>query len=382
MKEILSGITHKGESGMKKTLVIAVLALALMLAFGAAPAFAKYAGFSSTMQYVDWTVAASMASKNVDSATETFGPHSGFATTTIKCAVCHSVHRAETSLLTKGAGCAYCHTTSFYGGIAAGATVSWKVTAVGTSGGGPHSSFSGCGGGGAFSAEGCHAGPHGVGASAYAGASLKLLETEDTRLADMATANGLTVPLSTGWTANMRVLATDATCVRCHTNSTFGVITAGAEGDADLGGSVGVIPVTGHRVIAAARDAGAAGWNASGVEFPTNKTGIKVAWKASTYCNSCHDLTDDNNSGKPAFPHAINDVVSTAQGKVAGNRAAVWLTAGADSLAQSKVVSGYNQYAAVAGRATPDGAAGSTLLDGICLKCHRGSATSGIGVDF
>ena len=96
---------------MKKTLLIVCLALVLALALGATPAFAKYAGFSSTTQYLTWTQAQSLASNNADAADMAFGPHNGYATTTIKCAVCHSVHRATTKLLNAGSACAYCHTT-------------------------------------------------------------------------------------------------------------------------------------------------------------------------------------------------------------------------------------------------------------------------------
>ena len=221
------------------------------------------------------------------------------------------------------------------------------------------------------------AGPHGVGASTYVGASSKLLDTDDARIAAAATANGVAVTTASLWSdPNMRVLGTDGTCVRCHTNSVFGVITAGTKLDV-VAGVPGLTSATAHRVIAT----DSSNWNANGTDFPSGKTGIKIAWKPVTYCASCHDLTDDNNGGANAFPHAINDVVSTAQGKVAGNRAAVWLTAAPNSATQSLAVSGYNQYLVATGGTTVSNAAGSTILDGICLKCHR-SATSGIGIDF
>ena len=59
-----------------------------------------------------------MASQNADAATQAFGPHKGYATTTIKCAVCHSVHRGGNTMLTaaNGAGCAYCHSETCAGG--------------------------------------------------------------------------------------------------------------------------------------------------------------------------------------------------------------------------------------------------------------------------
>ncbi len=354
---------------MKKTLLILALAFVMVLGLGVAPAFAKYAGYSATKQYVPWAEATSLASQNVDAALEAFGPHNGYATTTIKCAVCHSVHRGSTKLLNRGSACAYCHTNAYYGGGAvAPVLVSWNANASA----GPHSSF--CSGG----AESCHAGPHGVGASAYAGPSSKLLETDDVKLVAFQTANGVPLSALDTWDGAGRVLGTAATCGRCHENSALGIVTAGTALDIVPGPS-GVTTATGHRVIATASDAGLTGWNANQTDFPSGKTGLKIAYKPVDYCNSCHDLTDDNLGNKLAFPHGNTDVVSAAQDKIAGKRAAVWLTAGADADSQTYAVGPYNQYTATS-TVTRD-QAGSSILDGVCLKCHR-SATAGLGRDF
>ena len=82
---------------MKKMLLIAVLVVGV-LAVGASPAFAKYAGFIAGDQYVDWSVATSMASNNADASLMAFGPHNNYATTTIKCAVCHKSDRSHVVL--------------------------------------------------------------------------------------------------------------------------------------------------------------------------------------------------------------------------------------------------------------------------------------------
>lgn len=354
---------------MKKTVLIVALAFVMVLALGVSPAFAKYAGFSAGTQYVDWTVASSMASQNADSATQAFGPHKGYATTTIKCAVCHSVHRGGSKLLNSGAACTYCHTSANYGGGAVANTISWRHTIPAVSGG-PHASCA---------STYCHGGPHGVGASAYAGPATRLIvAAADTKILADATANGLGAGDLATWDANTRVLATGGLCSRsgCHVDSAMGVIAAGAKVGADMGGGADVpdADLTGHRVIAAATT----NWNFNGTDFPTTVTNKTIAFKPVTYCNSCHDLTDDNNGGEPAFPHGITDVVSVAQGKVAGVRGAVWLTAAADSGSQTTVVSSYNDYV---GSLNTNQAAGSTVLDGICLKCHK-SPTSGIGVDY
>jgi hypothetical protein len=373
IKGILSNNIKQGETSMKKSFVIVAMAFVLMMAV-ASPALAKYAGFSSTTQYVDWTVAASLASQNVDAAAQTSGPHKGYATTTIKCAVCHSVHRGGSKLLNSGSACTYCHTSAGYGGGAVANTISWTNGLLGTgtggTSGGPHASCA---------STYCHGGPHGVGASTFAGPATRLLvAAADTKLQHDVAANGFTDASLATWSPNTRALATGAVCSRatCHVNSAMGVITAGAPVGAEIAVSDIASPtLTGHRVVAAATT----NWNANGTDFPSTKTGLTVAYAPVTYCNSCHDLADDNNAGEAAFPHGNNDVINVAQGKVAGQRAAVWLTAAADSASQHKAVGAYNNYAAT-GSATYQ-QAGSTILDGTCLKCHK-SPTSGIGVDF
>ncbi len=169
MKETHTNYLQKGEGNMKKTLIVVALATALVLAMGVSPAFAKYAGYSSSTQYVPWAEAQTLASLNADAALMASGPHAGYATTTIKCAVCHSVHRGGTDLLNEGAACAYCHTGAYYGGGAvASDLISW-------SGAGPHASR--------CTNTDCHGGPHGVGASTYAGPATRLLTRQGRRRA-------------------------------------------------------------------------------------------------------------------------------------------------------------------------------------------------------
>jgi len=362
MKEILTSRTTKGDITMKKTLFVAVIAMALLMAF-ATPAFAKYAGYSSSKQYVPWAEAQSLASANADAALMARGPHAGYATTTIKCAVCHSVHRAGGKLLNEGAACAYCHTSvANQGGAVASNLISWN----GVVNAGPHS--------GRCTNDDCHGGPHGVGSSIYDGPASKLISAKaDTNMLADLTANGLPVSTLDTWNAQTRAIATGGLCSRsgCHTNSMFGVVTAGAAAPRSVGTTK---TVTGHRVIAAATT----NWNANGTDFPTTKTNLTIAFKPVDYCNSCHDLVDDNNGGKEAFPHGINDVVSAGQGKLAGSRPAVWLTAGPDAETTSTVVGPYNQYTGGAGTA---GAAGSSIIDGTCLKCHV-SGSVGVGLTY
>jgi len=347
---------------MKKTLFIVALAAVLVFAF-ATPAFAKYAGYSSSKQYVPWAEAQSLASANADAAEMASGPHAGYATTTIKCAVCHSVHRGGSKLLNEGSSCAFCHTSVAHGGGAVASNlISWDVANLG-----PHGSR--------CANTDCHGGPHGVGASTYDGPASKLLTAAgDVELADLASANGVATTEFDTWSDTTRALATAGVCQRsgCHNNSMMGVVTSGAALEVSVGTTQ---TVTGHRVIADATTS----WNADG-SMGSSKTNLTIAYKPVEYCNSCHDLTDDNNGGKAAFPHAINDVISVTQGKPdTTTRPAVWLTAAPDALTQSTIVGPYNQYS---GGATITTAAGSSIIDGVCLKCHRDGAGAGVGLSY
>ena len=364
MNEMHTMNLNKGVMKMKKTLLIVALAMVLILAF-ASPAFAKYAGFDAAKQYVPWATAQSMASQNTDAALMGEGPHSGYATTTIKCAVCHSVHRGGSKLLNEGSTCAYCHSPVAEGGGAVATNlISWYTTDPIThlpASTGPHSSCA---------SSYCHGGPHGVGASDYAGTASKLFTgAADDELDMLATANGVATAEFATYSPTTAALGTAAVCGRagCHTNSTFGVVTAGAETSVTIGTTVGAM-VTGHRVIASATST----WNAD-ASMGTTKTNLTIAYAPVDYCNSCHDLADDNNAGKAAFPHALSNVVNAAVGADGTWRPAVWLTAAADSGADNAAVGAYNDYIG------PD--AGGGIIDGACLKCHR-SSTEGVGITY
>ncbi|PKQ10232.1 MAG: hypothetical protein CVT69_00855, partial [Actinobacteria bacterium HGW-Actinobacteria-9] len=284
---------------MKKALIVVAIATVLIFAL-ATPAFAKYAGYSATKQYVPWAEAYSLASQNADAALMARGPHAGYATTTIKCAVCHSVHRGGSKLLNEGSSCAYCHTPAYYGGGAVAANlISWTTS----TNQGPHASR--------CANTDCHGGPHGVGSSIYDGPASKLLTAKgDAELLELATANGVATTEFATYSATTRALATAGVCQRsdCHNNSMMGVVSSGATATVTIGTETPA--VTGHRVIAAATST----WNANGTDFPSSKTNLTIAYAGVSYCNSCHDLSDDNNGGKAAFPHAINGVVDAAVG--------------------------------------------------------------------
>ena len=300
-----------------------------------------------------------------DAALQDLGPHGGYAITTVKCAVCHAEHQGESPLLTPGTSCTFCHTAAYFGGGAvASALISW-------SGGGPHDE--------SCTSDDCHGGAHGVGASIYYGPASRLLTAKaDDKLAADALANAVAASELATYSATTRVLATGAVCSRagCHENSAFGIVTAGAS--LEVTGVTGLDSmdshVTGHRVIASQT----ATWNAD-LSFPTSKTNLTIAYAPVQYCSSCHDLVDDNNGGTPAFPHAINGIVDSSAGFDGSWRAAVWLTAGAFA-GDTRIAVG--EYNASGEKAPAASAAGPSILDGVCLKCHRGSTSTGVGFEY
>jgi hypothetical protein len=86
----------KGATSMKKALIVLVLAAALVFAFSGV-AFAKYAGYGYNIDgtnhvgYLSWDGAVF-----ANPAQAGQSPHGGYTANTVKCAVCHSAHRAAT----------------------------------------------------------------------------------------------------------------------------------------------------------------------------------------------------------------------------------------------------------------------------------------------
>jgi len=187
---------------MKKYLLVLASVALLVFAF-AAVAGAKYAGYakdgslasstatsSVTPGYLSWGGAEHLMAQNGAPSELTDNPHGGYVTTTTKCAVCHSVHRANgigvisgtapasnangvvnQFLTAGGASCAQCHCT--WGATPVGLLVEWAGPA--TPQGGPHSS-NGC--------STCHGGGiHGEGASIYHGMNAFMLgNTNDAQI--------------------------------------------------------------------------------------------------------------------------------------------------------------------------------------------------------
>jgi len=141
-------------------------------------------------------------------------------------------------------------------------------------------------------------------------------------------------------------------CAECH----FGAYATSAAGAAtNVNGSASTM-YTGHRVGADVADSST--WNSDG-SISSGRTDIgKIAWKPATTCASCHDATYA--SGDLGFPHGWG-----------GSK--MWLT-NAESAAAAPVDT-------VAGADGVD-ANVAQLSDGICLKCHVGDDTHGVGITF
>ncbi|MGB4440617.1 MAG: hypothetical protein WBJ62_00115 [Coriobacteriia bacterium] len=257
-------------------------------------------------------------------------PHMGYATTTVKCAVCHAVHRGPVAgeVLLRGTvanACEFCHiqanvsTIKVYDSTATNYTTDTVFN---------HSSEGAAG----VECVDCHA-VHGAGAIATTAAgdvNEKILK-----------GNAGTVPGGNGsvpatWnfaTGSVRDGVMTKYCTQCHNYWTDAY-------DDAAGDTNHIMTVAGDDLLYGnARTAlGVAGTTA-------------VAYAPSTYCRSCHDAgLTDHVTGAAAnnFPH---------------------YTTGARFLLSA------------ASSADPFGAAGDPSVDGACLKCHR-NGTTGTGIGY
>jgi predicted CXXCH cytochrome family protein len=298
---------------MKKSAVL-VLGLSLVILFAAtATAFA-----AATSDYAPW----------VSGGTNGATPHKSYGTTTVKCAVCHAVHKATSTgeiLLSNTAGnaCVYCHiqTTNgvkvIYGGTGSNF---YSGTDLPTAHNFDNGSYNDVG------CTQCHS-VHGANTLGGA-ASSKILRagTYQTRITDHYSADSAT-----------RDEQISVFCTRCHPYfvDAYEQTVAGSSGE-----TVG----TWQSHI----------MQASGTAYANphrNFNGV-VAWAGSQYCRSCHDAGVINGASGYAtnsFPHYT-----------AG--AERFLTGAASSIAATAAASDAN-------------------FDGVCLKCHY-NGTIGVGVTY
>lgn len=424
---------------MKKATLIIALAAVMVLALGgtafargAEPANRSSSYLAKGQSYISWSDAQTkMTAVGLD-ADDKATAHGNYSTTTVKCQVCHSAHKASATgskLLqsASGASCVPCH-------VGPTAVSNKKV-----SGGNRHGENSGCTNGY------CHAvAPHGAGdISKYATLKTAMLtDHADTLLdaaiqsgvdgapvsgniyaagddKDTATAEGSLAVYNPGVTAALlndvstaesialgRAVGTGYVCANagCHINGAFNSLTP----DATLGKWDGAIVVAAdayqpkytandgsiNNLIPAGTYDDTAGWTFVGVDGDTynvwtllkfrdapikghtlaavaDLTVRDVAYANLGTCSACHDSIDYRiSTTAKQFPHG-NDVISTA-GVDTGANSSAWFML-KDSVGGVAI--------ATNGRSATDGTLTSGM-DGACLKCHRADDTTGVGFTF
>lgn len=331
---------------MKKFLVVSALALVLVLAF-ASVAVARPNGNI----YIPWT--ASIGT-----------PHSGYTTTTTKCAVCHSVHYAATAgstwtdpantwtaanenteMLLRSSvanACNYCHITTSIGGVQ---LYGGLVAAYNTPTPYAHN-YAQC--------TECHA-VHG--ANTYAGANTaKILrqmpagraiqvEVLTATLPTTSTITPLYATAAAAYADGNKYNQQVAFCSSCHkeyTTSSDATIQAFIYNDPN--GDM----YKGHAMTTSL--------NAT-IGAPLGNTlaaGTQIAWAGSNTCRQCHDAGGVDQTGVSfnSFPHYTQ---------------------------------GYYRFMVSGASLGAADAASNTIgtSDGLCLKCHRSAgAAAGIGLTY
>jgi predicted CXXCH cytochrome family protein len=407
----------------------AVLVVALggsAIAKGVSPGNRSSSYLAKGESYIEFSDAqVKMAAAGL-SAEATASVHGNYSTTTVKCQVCHSAHKASVTgdtLLqsTAAQACVPCH-------LGATATSSKKVSA-----GNRHGGATQCTNGY------CHSiAPHGAGdISKYATLKTAMLTNHADELLDAAIAAGAGAPVAgniyaagadkatatplasiavknPGVTAALlndvstpaaiqlgKAVGTGYVCANggCHMNGAFNSLDETAQFGAwngnvtvDAGGYAVTLPDTGAAyTVAAGTYTSADIVNVSGTDYNVwellhmrtsaikghtlaavaDLTTRNVAFANVGACSACHDSIDYriSNTAKQ-FPHG-NDVINT-DGTPAGATSSAWFML-------KPYVGG--TATATNGRSTTDGTFTSGM-DGACLKCHRADASTGVGLTF
>lgn len=355
---------------MKKIIVVVALAVALTLAFAATASATSAKTWNYQEDYYSWgsvsgngigqvgfelgsggsTTTVGLANTNPANP----GVHANYQTTTAKCAICHSVHRAKSGgvklLNTATATCAGCH-------IAGTSTVTNVVIAWGTTAAplaGPHGSSTG----GELTTctnRACHTtSPHGANGSAYALFRSKLLtDAVDAQVADALadSANSgidATFLAGTSGTADEQdAVRTGYTCASegCHEQTQLPVIKAGWSELREVIYPLGNVP--GNQILKTGHMTGSA---------PTTET--LSAYAPIAGCTSCHEQADAATRTGYTFPHA-----QRATGTGSGTQNYLWMSIAGDTTDALTPMTNSNMKS----------------MDGACLKCHR-TTTEGIGL--
>ncbi|MCL2332644.1 MAG: leucine-rich repeat protein [Actinomycetia bacterium] len=340
--------------------------------------------------YLSWSGAVALNTANGDATSQALqaaGPHGGYVTSTVKCVVCHSVHRAKgfgkdangvliNKYLTLGDdSCVMCHTT--WGGGSASSLIEWGDPSTGAAG--PHTVASD--GTPATCTTSCHTGGvHGSGTSEFHAMNAWMLGSDKDAAIVQAFSNGNVNPktitynvpnggLGADWFQNgttpapadgtlpvgvvnaaqfaaAKSTATGYTCAKsgCHNSGQF-VVNAWGYSDANQldpdgnttsftghsSGMVGHTDLSDSGLLSPSCAPCHPGGLAGG--YRTSETTLIANSSARSFgCDQCHDAVGIA-TNSTAFPHGnINvqayewnsDGIRTATGLVGGN---LWMYA-------------------------------------------------------
>ncbi len=358
---------------MKRTIIVLALAAAMVLAFASA-------AFAISPAYQDWNPTAG------SNATSAQTPHKDYQTTTVKCAVCHSVHAAgwyktadNTTTGSQTAGikkagsaselllrssvadaCTYCHIDTNIG------VTQIYVNADGT---GNYYNYNSASPGAVVNDYGHNGGPtghascatcHAVhGANTFDGAvSEKILKKgnfEAALLADLADGTYApgAAPIADVFTSSDRGAQVTTFCTQCHANYSHAseqiITSTGYFNDPANGGIIGGTKFYSSHPMKVASTS----FDAQGAS--TTAKGKQVAFSDSWYCRSCHSAGLVDAGPGPvvsSFPHYTPNH-------------AEFLDKASDSAS-----------------AKQDVLAGEQDQDGVCLQCHRNGSGAGVGQSF
>jgi hypothetical protein len=323
-----------------KRIGLCVVGAVLLIALTASVAYAN-----TTSAYAGWTDPLVVAAQNGIAT-----PHKGFTTTTIKCAVCHAVHKGDAggeALLpgTMITACEYCHISNFIGNIkiyAGNPTNYSSVADLNTAHSGNYNA----------SCTACHSvhGGNTITTPGIASVTAKILRNNagsGLQGTDVALTHQQVLPNATpvtSWTdfanTSNRDGVISAFCTQCHP-----YFQGAYNGEIQLADT----NVYQSHVMKANTNAYGNTSAAAAV------AGDKVADADSTYCRSCHMAGEANVSG--TLP--VNTYQSNSNfPHYTPNRPRFLVSA------------------AYSGAAPEDFTV--SRIDGVCLNCHRWDAGSGV----
>lgn len=322
-------------------------------------AVASTAYAAATSGYAIWT----SGGANAGTAAT---PHKDYRTTTVKCAVCHAVHKATATgelLLggTAGESCIYCHIEGQTGlvRIYAADEDNYLLETQYAHADFPASTTVGS------RCTDCHA-VHGANTIDNATVDKFILKSQASASngpGGVETPQAEAVALAAANPADKQYQI-DMFCSMCHPyaqydyNGTILVDDGHASGDVQSGA------FQSHVMTAATA---AYGNPAKSI------AATRVAWVGSEHCRSCHDAGEtDVQFGKAITGVPFSGVIVTSSYPHFTPNQTRFLYAAASASSATEPVT----Y-------VPSGTASNNMVDGVCLKCHRGvPAASGVGMEF